>query len=237
MNELINVTLNDNHEPIVSARQLHQTLEVKRRFSAWFEVNSKLFIENEDFTSVQTGTVVNNGAVKPLQDYALTLDMAKQLAMMSRTTKGAEVRAYFIQIEKDYNSPEKIMARALLMADKKVHKLEAQIEADRPKVLFADAVSASHTSILVGEPMENNLIGKYLEISGEIAGQIVAEEKDLLVRRAIVLDEHIGLCEQAVYVDKKVLDSYWVKVVDLPTIPETVNSVDSTDLIRKMLNM
>ncbi|WP_191973438.1 phage antirepressor KilAC domain-containing protein, partial [Streptococcus pneumoniae] len=46
---------------------------------------------------------------------------------------------------------EKIMARALLMADQKVHKLEAQIEADKPKVLFADAVSASHTSILVGE--------------------------------------------------------------------------------------
>lgn len=85
--------------------------------------------------------------------------------------------------------------------------------------------------------MKNNLVGKYLEISGEIAGQIVAEEKDLLVRRAIVLDEHIGLCEQAVYVDKKVLDSYWVKVVDLPTIPETVNSIDSTDLIRKLLNM
>lgn len=151
MNELINVTLNDNHEPIVSARQLHQTLEVKKRFSAWFEANSKLFIENEDFTSVQTGTVVNNGAIKPLQDYALTLDMAKQLAMMSRTIKGAEIRQYFIQVEKDFNSPEKIMARALLMADQKVHKLEAQIEADRPKVLFADAVSASHTSILVGE--------------------------------------------------------------------------------------
>lgn len=151
MNELINVTLNDNQEPVVSARQLHQTLEVKKRFSAWFEANSKLFIENEDFTSVQTGTVVNNGAIKPLQDYALTLDMAKQLAMMSRTIKGAEVRQYFIQVEKDFNSPEKIMARALLMADQKVHKLEAQIEADRPKVLFADAVSASHTSILVGD--------------------------------------------------------------------------------------
>lgn len=151
MNELINVTLNENQEPVVSARQLHQTLEVKKRFSAWFEANSKLFIENEDFTSVQTGTVVNNGAIKPLQDYALTLDMAKQLAMMSRTIKGAEIRQYFIQVEKDFNSPEKIMARALLMADQKVHKLEAQIEADRPKVLFADAVSASHTSILVGE--------------------------------------------------------------------------------------
>lgn len=85
--------------------------------------------------------------------------------------------------------------------------------------------------------MADNLVGKYLEISGEIAGQIVAEEKDLLVRGAIVLDGYIGLCEQAVYVDKKVLDSYWVKVVDLPTIPETVNSFDSTDLIRKWLNM
>lgn len=151
MNEIINVTLNDNNEPVVSARQLHQTLDVKKRFSAWFETNSKLFMENEDFTSVQTGTVVNNGAVKPLQDYALSLDMAKQLAMMSRTIKGAEVRQYFIQVEKDFNSPEKIMARALLMADKKVHQLEAKIEADRPKVLFAEAVSASHSSILVGE--------------------------------------------------------------------------------------
>ncbi len=77
--------------------------------------------------------------------------MAKEIAMIQRTDKGKEVRHYFIQVEKDFNSPEKIMARALLMADKKIHKLETQIEADKPKVLFADAVSASHTSILVGE--------------------------------------------------------------------------------------
>lgn len=44
---------------------------------------------------------------------------------------------------------------------------------------------------------------KYLEISGNIAGRIELEtEKDLLVRRAMVIDGHIGLCEQAVYVDK-----------------------------------
>lgn len=85
---------------------------------------------------------------------------------------------------------------------------------------------------------ENSLIGKYLEISGELAGYIGAEtEKDLLVRRAIVINEHIGLCEQAVYVDEKVLDSYWVKIVELSAIPETINSVDSTDLVRKWLNM
>lgn len=151
MNEVIKVTVNDNQEPIVSARQLHKTLEVKTRFSQWVEQNFKGFEENYDFASVVTTTVVNNGAMRELQDYALSLDTAKHLAMMSKTDKGKEVRQYFIQVEKDFNSPEKIMARALLMADKKVHKLEAQIEADRPKVLFADAVSASKSSCLIGE--------------------------------------------------------------------------------------
>ena len=151
MNELINVTLNENNEPIISARQLHKTLEVKTRFSQWVEQNFKMFKENEDFTSVVGTTLVNNGAVRELQDYAVTIRMAEHLAMMSKTNKGHEVREYFIQVEKDFNSPEKIMARALLMADKKVHKLEAQIEADRPKVLFADAVSASKSSCLIGE--------------------------------------------------------------------------------------
>lgn len=82
------------------------------------------------------------------------------------------------------------------------------------------------------------IVGKYLEISGELAGRIEAEtEKALLVRRAIVINEYIGLCEQAVYVDKKVLDSYWVKIVELSAAPELINNVDSTYLIRKWLNM
>ena len=165
MNELINVTLNENNEPIISARQLHKTLEVKTRFSQWVEQNFKMFKENEDFTSVVGTTLVNNGAVRELQDYAVTIRMAEHLAMMSKTSKGHEVREYFIQIEKDYNSPEKIMARALLMADKKVHKLEAQIEADRPKVLFADAVSASKSSCLIGE------LAKILKQNGIDIGQ------------------------------------------------------------------
>lgn len=151
MNELINITLNENHEPVVSARDLHKGLEVKTRFSQWVEQNFKILEEGYDFTSVVGTTVVNNGATREIQDYALSLDASKNLAMISKTEKGAQVRKYFIQVEKDFNSPEKIMARALLMADQKVHKLEAQIEADKPKVIFADAVSASHTSILVGD--------------------------------------------------------------------------------------
>ena len=129
MNELINVTLNKNNEPIVSARQLHKTLEVKTRFSQWVEQNFKMFKENEDFSSVVTTTQQNQyGGTKKLQDYAVTIRMSEHLAMMSKTSKGHEVREYFIQVEKDFNSPEKIIARALLMADKKIKLLESQNE-------------------------------------------------------------------------------------------------------------
>ena len=151
MNELINVTLNENHEPVVSGRQLHEALGVKTKYADWFNrMIDYGFTENQDFLLLKNEQQTGRGGHNKV-DHILKLDMAKEIAMIQRTDKGKEVRQYFIQVEKDFNSPEKIMARALLMADKKVHQLEAKIEADRPKVLFADAVSASHSSILVGE--------------------------------------------------------------------------------------
>ena len=93
-----------------------------------------------------------------VDDYAMKLDMAKELAMVSKTEKGKEVRKYFIQVEKDFNSPEKIMARALKIAENQINSLKIEnteqkkrIEQDKPKVIFADAVSTSKTSILIGE--------------------------------------------------------------------------------------
>lgn len=151
MNELINVTLNDNHEPIVSGRQLHEALDVKTKYADWFNrMIDYGFAENQDFLLLKNEQQTGRGGHNKV-DHIIKLDMAKEIAMIQRTERGKQVRQYFIQVEKDFNSPEKIMARALLMADQKVHKLEAKIEADRPKVLFAEAVSASHTSILVGE--------------------------------------------------------------------------------------
>lgn len=152
MNELISVTLNDNHEPVVSGRQLHEALGVNSNYTTWFDRMADYgFTENQDYILLSNfGNQKGRGGHNKV-DHVIKLDMAKEIAMIQRTERGKQVRQYFIQVEKDFNSPEKIMARALLMADQKVHKLEAQIEADRPKVLFADAVSASHTSILVGD--------------------------------------------------------------------------------------
>lgn len=165
MNNLINVTLNENHEPVISARQLHETLEVKTEYKKWFKRMTEYgFVENEDFVKV-TQKCLTSSTGQNMTDHIIKLDMAKEIAMIQRTDKGKEVRTYFIQVEKDFNSPEKIMARALLMADKKVHKLEAQIEADKPKVLFADAVSASKSSCLIGE------LAKILKQNGIDIGQ------------------------------------------------------------------
>jgi anti-repressor protein len=151
MNDLINVTLNENQEPVVSGRQLHQALGVKTPYSMWFDRMVEYgFTENQDFLLNNFVKQTGRGGHNKI-DHVLKLDMAKEIAMIQRTDKGKEVRQYFIQVEKDFNSPEKIMARALKIADRKIIKLEATIEEQKPKVIFANAVSASHTSILVGD--------------------------------------------------------------------------------------
>lgn len=129
MNELINVTLNENHEPVVSGRQLHETLGVKTRYNDWFNRMTEFgFTENEDYLAITQKRVTAQGNATNQTDHIIKLDMAKEIAMIQRTDKGKEVRTYFIQVEKDFNSPEKIMARALLMADKKIKLLESQNE-------------------------------------------------------------------------------------------------------------
>lgn len=127
MNELINVTLNDSQDPVVSGRQLHEVLGVKTEYRKWFGRMAEYgFEENQDFARV-TQKCPTPGGLQDMIDHVIKLDMAKEIAMIQRTDKGKEVRQYFIQVEKDFNSPEKIMARALLMADKKVHKLEVRL--------------------------------------------------------------------------------------------------------------
>ena len=125
MNKLINVTLNENQEPVVSGRQLHKVLNVNSNYTTWFERMTEYgFTEGQDFLP----HLEKSTGGRPKQDHVLKLDMAKEIAMIQRTDKGKEVRQYFIQVEKDFNSPEKIMARALKIADRKIISLEHKNE-------------------------------------------------------------------------------------------------------------
>lgn len=150
MNELIKINY-ETEQPTVSARELHKELAIEKRFSAWFETNSQGFVEGEDFTSVLTGTVVNNGAHRELQDYKLSVDMAKHICLMSRTEKGKQCRQYLIDIEKAWNTPELVMARGLKAAQQMIADQSKIIERMKPKEIFADAVATSKQSILIGQ--------------------------------------------------------------------------------------
>lgn len=112
------------------------------------------FEENVDYTSVQNCTEVqNNGGiqVRELQDYQITLDMAKEIAMLQRNEKGKQIRKKLFELEKAWNSPEKVMARALDIAHKTIANLQIENEEMKPKAIFADTVAASDSSILVGQ--------------------------------------------------------------------------------------
>lgn len=163
MNELITINTNENQEPVISLRELHHKLGITERYSNWTDRMFKYgFEENLDYVGCK---VFNAQARQEIQDHAIKLDMAKEICMLQRNEKGKIFRQYFIQVEKDFNSPEKIMARALLLADKKIHSLELQVKEQAPKVLFANAVETSHTNILVGD------LAKILKQNGIDIGQ------------------------------------------------------------------
>lgn len=128
MNELINIAYNSD-KPTVSARELHKALEVAHRFNDWMNTNKTMFVENQDYTTVPVLVEVkNNGGTqqRQLNDYQLTVETAKNICMMSRTEKGKQIRQYFISVENDWNSPDKVMARALTIANKTLDELKGE---------------------------------------------------------------------------------------------------------------
>lgn len=127
MNELIPINY-EGEQPTVSARELYTGLEITDRFSRWFERMSAYgFSEGNDFTSVKSSTLVNNGAEREITDYRVSIDMAKQICMIQRSEKGRQYRQYFLDLEKAWNTPEQIFARALKMADQTIAKLKDSV--------------------------------------------------------------------------------------------------------------
>lgn len=155
MKDLINIQIKDNQQ-LVSARELYKGLGLKIRFSLWVSKNFESFEEGQDFTSVSTDTVVNNGARKPIQDYLLTIDMAKELCMMSKTEKGKEVRKYFIEVERKWNDPQEIVKRgyAILQNENTQLKLEnknltIQLEESNKKASYLDVILGAPDALAI----------------------------------------------------------------------------------------
>ena len=159
MNELIKIT-ESNGKQAVSARELYKFLEATERFNNWFERQLQYgFVENIDYVGCKQFNTLAN---QELNDYALTINCAKEISMLQRNEKGKQARQYFIEAENKYRPLHqtggfqipKSYSEALKLAASQAEQIEQQqkqIQQQAPKVLFADSVSASHTSILIGD--------------------------------------------------------------------------------------
>ncbi|EOH96353.1 phage antirepressor KilAC domain-containing protein [Enterococcus pallens] len=151
MDQLIKVTTNENDEQLINGRELYEFLEVKDNYTDWFKRMIKYgFEENIDFMSFSEKSDKPFGG-RPQINHYMKLNMAKEVSMIQRTPKGKQARKYFIQVEESWNNPDMVVKRAMEIQQKKIEVLLLENESMKPKALFADSVSASRTSILVGE--------------------------------------------------------------------------------------
>lgn len=195
MNELLRVNY-DSDRITLSARELHEFLEVSTRYNDWIKrMFDYGFNENIDYRPLTQKRVTAQGNETTYIDHEITLDMAKEIAMIQRSEKGKQIRQYFLELERKWNSPEAVMNRALEYSRKQVQALlqtneklelenkmkDQQLNELKPKVVFADAVATSHTSILVGE------LAKILKQNGIDMGQkrlfAWLREKGYLIKR------------------------------------------------------
>lgn len=122
MKELVSIQYKNN-QPTVLGRDLHTALEVKTPYDKWFPRMAEYgFEESLDFSTFLSESTGG----RPAFNHQLTIDMAKELCMLQRTAKGKECRRYFIEVEKRWNSPEKVMARALQIANQQLTQIRHQ---------------------------------------------------------------------------------------------------------------
>lgn len=148
MGEIIKVNYDGEH-PTVSARDLYDLLSQEdgvkgtERFSKWFERYSGYgFIQGEDYSTpnkkVRVQIEGSREVQREVEDYDLSVDMAKQICMLQRTEKGRQLRQYLIDLEKAWNTPEQVMARALKMAEKTIASLKEENLLMKPKADYFD---------------------------------------------------------------------------------------------------
>ena len=172
MEELVKISLNDEKEQVVEGRELHKFLELTERYSSWFKRMLQYgFVENVDFTSVKSFTVVNNGAKKEIDNHLLKISMAKELSMLQRNDKGKQARLYFIKCEEEYKKQKQNMLpqdyiqalEKLLESEKEKERLKVEnernkkeleekdkiIEEQAPKVSYYDLILSSKNLLTV----------------------------------------------------------------------------------------
>lgn len=149
MKDLISINY-DNENPTVSGRNLHEALKIETRYNDWFSrMCGYGFTEGKDFYSFLS----KSDGGRPAIDHAVSIAMAKELCMLQRSEMGRKFRQYFISVEEAWNSPEKVMERALQIAHRRA------IEAERR--ILALAVENETLEIALNTSLQFYTVAKY----------------------------------------------------------------------------
>lgn len=156
MNELLKVEVNENQEQVISGRELHMFLNIGTEYAKWFSRMCEYgFEENRDFKVIVKNDENSKGG-RPSTDHIMKLDMAKELCMLARNEKGKQARHYFLEVERDWNSPEKVMARALNIANNTINNLKLEnsmqkqmIAEFKPVKEYVDTILSSTDTVTV----------------------------------------------------------------------------------------
>ena len=164
MNEITIAVKYDNDNPTVSGRELHAALMIDTPYHKWFPRMCEYgFAEGIDFNSDKNVRVQIEGSrsvSREVTDHQLTIDMAKELCMIQRTEIGKRCREYFLNLEKQWNSPDAVMARALQIADQRLELAKQQngsliettavqakqIEEMKPKATYCDIIALGYAA-------------------------------------------------------------------------------------------
>lgn len=125
MTELIKVNY-ENDRPTVLGRDLHRALEIKTEYKKWFERMTEYGFEDErDYVKV-TQKSLTSSTGQNMTNHQLTIEMAKEICMIQRSEIGKQYRQYFLDLEKSWNTPEAVMARALQYANNQLAAITHQ---------------------------------------------------------------------------------------------------------------
>ena len=197
MNELLKINY-EAEQPTVSARDLHEQLHIGTKFTTWFErMKEYRWSEGKEFFPKLGETSEQGG--RPQTDFQISVDMAKQICMIQRSPEGKQIRQYFIDLEKAWNTPEQIMARALKMANHSIESLKGRckflgeqvveqqqiITELQPKANYVDMILQSKSLVTITQIAKDygmsgrklNKILKELKIQYKVGGQWVLYSK------------------------------------------------------------
>ena len=196
--------LNTNDTPTISGRELHRKLEIETPYHKWFpRMCAYGFTENQDFFEVMDKIVQNPLGGRPATDHQLTIDMAKEICMLQRTEQGKAVRRYLLDLERKWNSPEAVIARALQMANAKMERLTSEIQT----LQSANSELAVQNEIMSPKAAYfDALVDRGVNLSfRESAKQLQVKERAfiafLLDKKYLYRDRNGHLCAYAQYIN------------------------------------